>query len=31
MVVLPFENDVRQRAVARTIGDICTTFRRQKI
>ena len=31
MMVLPFENDARQRAVARTIGDICTTFRRQKI
>ena len=31
MMVLPFENDARQRAVARTIGDICTTFRRQKV
>jgi hypothetical protein len=31
MVVLPFENEARERVVARTIGDICTTFRRQKI
>jgi len=31
MVVLPFENDARQQAVARTIADICTSFRRQKV
>jgi hypothetical protein len=31
MVVLPFENEARERVVARTIGDICATFRRQKV
>jgi hypothetical protein len=31
MMVLPFENEERERVVARTINDICTTFRRQKI
>jgi len=31
MVVLPFENEARERVVARTIGDICASFRRQKV
>ncbi len=31
MMVLPFENETRERAVARTINDICLSFRRQKI
>ena len=31
MVALPFESEARERVVARAVGDICTSFRRQKI
>lgn len=31
MVIAPYENDVRRRAVARVLDDVCTSFVRERV